>query len=186
MKEIFTKAVNTIENREKRDFMFYLTGLIPSYFWTVPASSSGKYHPITDLGEGGLVRHSLMVYRIALDLLESKQNTTIDRDDVIIAALMHDCCKQGYRESGKTCLLHPIYASELIRGLAEVYFDEIPLYIDRIISAIATHMGKWNTSKYEEGELPTPKTEFEMLLHEADYIASRKYVLYDNNYFDKL
>ena len=131
MKEIFVKAIDTIENREKRNFALYLTGLIPSYFWTIPASSSGKYHPITDLGEGGLVRHSLMVYRVALDLLESKQDTTIDRDDIIIAALFHDCCKQGYKENGQ-------------------------------------------------------KTEFEMLIHEADYIASRKYVLYDKDFFDNL
>ena len=186
MKEIFVNAIDTIENREKRNFALYLTGLIPSYFWTIPASSSGKYHPITDLGEGGLVRHSLMVYRVALDLLESKQNTTIDRDDTIIAALFHDCCKQGYKENGQTCFLHPVYASEMIMGLAECYFNEVPLYIDRIISAIATHMGKWNTSKYEEGELLTPKTEFEMLIHEADYIASRKYVLYDKDFFDNL
>jgi len=186
MKDTFMKVVNMIEDREKRDFMLYLVNFIPSYFWTIPASSSGKYHPITDLGEGGLVRHSLMVCKVALDLLDSKENTNIDKDDVIIATLMHDSCKQGYEENGHTCFLHPVYASEFVRGLAECYFDEVPLYVDKIISAIATHMGKWNTSKYEEGELLKPKTEFELLIHEADYIASRKYVLYDKDYFESL
>ena len=32
---------------------------LPDYFWHVPASSSGKYHPEYALGNGGLARHSL-------------------------------------------------------------------------------------------------------------------------------
>ena len=32
--------------------------LLPDYFFEVPASSTGKYHPSYSLGEGGLLRHT--------------------------------------------------------------------------------------------------------------------------------
>ena len=68
MKQLFEKVImNEIENEELRNFALYSANEIPNYFWEIPASSSGKYHPITDLGEGGLVRHPLMVCKVAID-----------------------------------------------------------------------------------------------------------------------
>ena len=42
---------------------------LPDYFFRVPASSTGKYHPRISLGEGGLLRHTQMAVQIAADLL---------------------------------------------------------------------------------------------------------------------
>ena len=36
----------------------YFEHVVPDYFWVMPASSTGKYHPDQDAGVGGLVRHS--------------------------------------------------------------------------------------------------------------------------------
>ena len=37
----------------------------PENFWTIAASSTGKYHPEYAAGEGGLIRHTKAVVRIA-------------------------------------------------------------------------------------------------------------------------
>ena len=46
MKQLFEKVImNEIENEELRNFALYSANEIPNYFWEIPASSSGKYHP---------------------------------------------------------------------------------------------------------------------------------------------
>ena len=35
-------------------------------FWTMPASTSGKYHPAHSLGQGGLIRHTRAVVLFAV------------------------------------------------------------------------------------------------------------------------
>lgn len=191
MRATFIKTIDTIKNEELREFAHFCIGNIPAYFWSIPASSSGKYHPVTDLGEGGLVRHSLMVYRIALDLLTQNDITdTTFCDMVKFAALFHDCCKAGAHNdpAPNTVHEHPTLAVILLSEIADSFqptkaLEEI---LAEICGAIETHMGRWTTSKYSSIELPTPETELEKLVHTADYIASRKYCLYDEEFFNNL
>ena len=152
---------------------------LPIYFWSVPASTSGKYHPITDLGDGGTLRHTEMTIIAALDLLRTEQfipETPENKDKVIIAALFHDSWKCGKDENGeKTVFEHPDLAAQFIFA-AFVDFD---FHMGAEISAaIAAHMGKWNRQYGKSNELLTPQTPFEKLIHIADYMAARKYTYY--------
>lgn len=190
MRATFIKAINTIENEELREFAYICADRIPKYFWSIPASSSGKYHPATDLGEGGLVRHSLMTYRVALDLLTQNDISDSTFCDVVkFATLFHDCCKAGRNDSPAPNTLHehPLYAVKLI---SSIYIDNYNASIGKMIRdicmAIITHMGRWTVSKYSSFELPKPQTALEKLVHTADYIASRKYCLYDEEFFNSL
>lgn len=194
MRATFEKAIDTIENEELREFAHFCTNYIPVYFWTIPASSSGKYHPITDLGEGGLVRHSLMTYKVGLDLLIQNDITNSNICDMVkFATLFHDCCKAGFQNEPvpNTPHEHPIYAASLINCIYLCLYNNnhnslIGKMIKSICMAIRTHMGRWTTSKYSSAELPTPETKLEKLVHTADYIASRKYCLYDEEFFNNL
>ena len=51
------ELVSSLIKTEKiREFVLnFLENEVPEYFKTIPASSSGKYHPASSLGEGGLV-----------------------------------------------------------------------------------------------------------------------------------
>lgn len=191
MRATFEKAIDTIENEELRAFAHFCADNIPTYFWTIPASSSGKYHPVTDLGEGGLVRHSLMVYRVALDLLT--QNDITDNtycDMAKFAALFHDCCKAGTQDepAPNTVHKHPTLAVILLSEFTMDFemTETLMSMLTKICMAIETHMGRWTTSKYSSIELPKPQTALERLVHTADYIASRKYCLYDEEFFNNL
>lgn len=191
MRAIFIKAIDTIENEELREFAHFCIDNIPAYFWKIPASSSGKYHPVTDLGEGGLVRHSLMVYRVGLDLLTQNDiKNTLFCDMVKFATLFHDCCKAGTQNEAapNTVHEHPTLAVILLSKIAASFqlTDAFRAILIEICEAIESHMGRWTASKYSPIKLPTPKTKLEKLVHTADYIASRKYCLYDEEFFNNL
>lgn len=173
-------AIDEINDIDNRRFARYLLDRVPDYFFIVPASSSGKYHPQNDLGEGGLVRHSISVLRMLEHLLEPEgyfDFTDEQKDLLKIAALFHDCMKSGtqeeYENNQRTKFLHPLYAANFIMTTAieNEYPYEKALFI---YDAVIAHMGQWNKNKNESGMLPTPTTMSQKVLHLADYLASRK------------
>ena len=106
-------------------------------------------------------------------LLASK--TGADITVVRLFALFHDCMKQG-RDGceGHTVFEHPILAAEFMEEHLKDYIDEENL--QEILGAVRTHMGKWTTSKYSSKTLEKPTTMFQKLVHNADYVASRKFI----------
>lgn len=183
-KTLFLAEVEKINDAKLKKVAKSIANKIPKYFWVIPASSSGKYHPACDLGDGGLVRHSIMVSRCAEDLVVSEmyiRDCEVNRDIARFAALFHDCMKNGpVKEDGTysdhTEFEHPRFASDFIREQLEAAKID-PLKIEMICGAIYTHMGKWCTDKYGKGKaLSKPRTDFEKLIHIADYVASRKYI----------
>lgn len=184
-KSIFNKELSMITNEEYRNFISQCLDNVPTYFWEIPASSSGKYHPSADLGEGGLARHTKACVQVGLDLLRSEQFIYEDddnRDVVIGALLLHDCIKNGFENNGQTEFLHPRYAYEFITDALnnENSLSDFTVYLIRLTRmCVKTHMGKWNTSKYSDDVLQTPNNDFQKLIHLADYIASRKYIVMD-------
>lgn len=151
---------------------------------TEPASSSGKYHPIADLGKGGLVRHSIMVAEVAKILMRSRPlyDSEYDREIVIASAILHDICKytKEPKEGEKlhTNFDHPIRAAVLVKKVGEELAQKGNLEgaikaSVRIGKNIMTHMSRWNTSKYEPGvELPLIQDEEQRIISDADLIAA--------------
>lgn len=179
-KSIFSKELSMITNEEYRNFISKCLDNVPIYFWEIPASSSGKYHPKADLGEGGLVRHTKACVQVGLDLLRSEQFLEDDeenRDIIIGALLLHDCIKNGFKNSGHTEFLHPQYAYYFITKILNygAYSEKVRSYAVLTRMCVKSHMGKWNTSEYSDVVLPTPTNDFQKLVHMADYIASRKW-----------
>lgn len=184
MKDQFITEVEQIKNEKLKRVAKKMVKDLPAYFWTEPSSSSGKYHPQCDLGEGGNVRHSIMVCRCAMDLVTSEmfvRDNDANRDLARVAALFHDGLKYGkVNEDGThlphTVFEHPRLAADFVREhLIEAKIDD--LTTNMICDAIYTHMGKWCVDKYGSAPaLSKPRTDFEKLIHIADYMASRKYI----------
>ena len=60
---MFSKEIESIVDDDLRKLATEVIACADNYFFTIPASSSGKFHPSFSLGEGGLVRHTkCMVY----------------------------------------------------------------------------------------------------------------------------
>lgn len=167
---IFETELNSIGNVSIRDIVRDLLGKAPRYFWTVPASSSGKYHPQYALGDGGLVRHVKAAVKFANNLAVIYDFLPIENDLAVAALLLHDLLKQGREDEGcHTVFDHPLLAAAFIEEQAPKAFSRL------VAPLVRTHMGQWTTSKYAPGiVLPKPSTALEKFVHECDYLASRK------------
>ncbi len=180
-KTIFNDILDTFENEDIKAFAGICLDTCPKYFWTVPAASTGKYHPATSLGDGGLVRHTISLCRFLTYMFEVEaikvQFTPRERDLLKIAGMMHDSRKSGtqaeYEHNKYTKFEHPLFAAEVIRDLKDsgIPNEEVEL----IAHAIESHMGIWNTNPKNPGVvLPVPSDKYQIILHLADYLASRK------------
>ena len=173
--EVFENELVYIENEDIRDSLRTMIEKIPDYFFTIPAASTGKYHPKYAQGEGGLVRHTKAAVRMAYELYGIYKFPQKTKDLIIMALVLHDSVKKGEEESKYTLFDHPLVAGEFIRK----YKDELKLTkedLEFVCSAIASHMGRFNTSDYSDVILPLPKTPEEKFVHMCDFLASRKVI----------
>lgn len=172
--------LNLIQNEQLKTLAQRLVSKLPDYFFTVAASSTGKYHPTYSLGTGGLLRHTKAAVRIAAELLRLEMYSSLKlvQDYIIIALILHDGWKHGhYNEDGTfsqwTKSGHSRICAEWLEkdciGLAS---NEVLNYI---ASLILTHMGQWNMD-YKTGGCfaPKPATQEQCFVHLCDYLASRK------------
>lgn len=179
---MFEKEIDHIKNDTVRELAKEGVSLIPDYFYHVPASSSGKYHPQYALGDGGLYRHVQAAVAIAKMLFTIHDFSEIEQDLIIVSLILHDGWKQGYDGSdSKTWHIHPIVASDVLRVSLLGEDDEVErnFFLKVICSNIASHMGQWTTSANDPTVLPTPETEMEKFVHLCDYIASRRQLEYN-------
>lgn len=184
-KVIFERELNLIKNQEVRRFAEYCIDRLPQYFYSIPASSTGKYHPEYSLGQGGLVRHVKAAVKIAEDLMSLRQNKDMREtpnaeyqvwDIVIVALLLHDGFKSGFVQERYTRFDHPtLMAGKIYEWSKDCeYISEN--FVKHVASAVASHMGEWNTNPYTDKVLPLPETEIQKFVHMCDYLASRKYL----------
>lgn len=159
----------------------------PNYFWEVPASSSGKYHPDSSLGFMGLIRHVKAVFRISEEILDNNTYTghfehwTSDDLDLIRGAiLLHDSAKQGdganNNAPGSTVHEHPVLVRTTCMPSDSVMNSNpmFPEWWDTMCTMLESHMGEWNTRNNSKVVLPLPTTPAQKHIHLCDYIASRK------------
>ena len=175
--DYFKREYNYIKDDKKREDIKYLVSNLPDYFFEIPASSSGKYHPSFAQGQHGLVKHTKVAVRIAYDLfMINDMFSEEDKDLIIMALIMHDGLKKGLEEEEYTRFDHPLLVSKLIMEHAK----ELKMDIDqvrRICMMIESHMGEWTYDSYNKKEvLPKPRTAEQRFVHMCDYLASRKFV----------
>lgn len=165
----------------------YFIKKVPDYFWEIPASSSGKYHPTFDNVKGGLINHTIMCCEIALELFRLDMFNCDIQDgsflNILIALIIHDSFKSGYTDTKHTIYAHPSIAADEFFDTFNWYlknYDEInnntitggakidlTQTVKEISSLIQTHMGQWFRD--------VPTTSEQKFVHLCDYIASRKF-----------
>ena len=177
--KLLKTEIDQIKDERLRNNLEIIVSNLPDYFFTIPASSTGKYHPSFSLGNGGLLRHSKVAFKIAIELLNTSTFSTDfsekDRDLILMSILVHDGLKKGKIEEKYTRFDHPILMANYIIELK----DKLSLNeeeINFIHDAIISHMGEWNTNPYSKVILPIPETKYQKFVHLCDYLASRKFL----------
>lgn len=174
---MFKKELAKIKSERLKEFAEYALKLLPEYFWVIPASSSGKYHPASSLGKGGLVRHTKAALKIAEELFpfvtlgEFNEN---EKDLIRISLLLHDGLKSGFTQQDHTVHEHPLLVVELLNQHREIWEMLFVQEIQFIMAGIQSHMSSWNTSERSDVILPLPATQAQIFIALCDYLSARK------------
>lgn len=180
------KEIDYINNPRYKASLVKLIELIPDYFFTLQAASTGKYHPSFTLGEGGLLRHTKAAVRIAVELFSNEclsgAYSKNEKDLMIIAIIMHDTVKYGIPKETYCRFDHPILAANFIEeNKAILEFNDKE--IEFLKTVISSHMGPWTTNYYSSVVLPRPDNRFQKMVHMCDFLSSRKFldIKFDEN-----
>lgn len=178
--DVFRKEVGYIKNSDYAKSCEKLILLLPDYFFEIPASSTGKYHPNYALGDGGLVRHTKVVVKIANELLYNNKIiggdfTDNEKDLIIVALILHDGLKSGINHNRYTLFEHPLLISKFIKeNKTSLNFTDSE--IELLTSIVEAHSGEWTTNNYSDVVLPKPITKYQKMAHLCDFLASRKFI----------
>lgn len=161
--------------------------LVSTDFFDAPAST--QYH---ESFVGGLVMHSVEVYNQIIDLATLPQFVSVDLNDAIIVALVHDWCKidlyESYQRNVKNELTGQWDKVTAFRrnqkgiclghGVSSMFLASkfMPLKSEMAL-AIRWHQGRWNVCREEMNELQmaNEKCPIVHLIQFADQLAITEY-----------
>lgn len=176
--EVFKTELGYIKNPKIREFTEkVLLEIVPDYFFVIQPSSTKKYHPPQTHVEGGLIIHTRMAVKMAMEMFDFKRKEYDDnmKDCIISALILHDTFKNGNKNSKYTVADHPLVAVNEIKANKKVcsILDKETLNI--ILDGILCHMTKWNKDYRSKKEvLPLPSKTYQTFIGLCDYIVSRK------------
>ncbi len=179
--EYFKEELSLIINPAIKNFVKECLKEAPDYvFEDCPSSSSGRFHPISELSSDGTLLHSRRIFAVAYDLCRAL-DCEDQRDEVLASCLLHDMMKQGKEKgSGHTVREHPqLAADELV---ARVYKEKFKDFLDREVALriyynVAHHYGLW--TKRETRKPLKDYTMSELCVFLSDYISSKRFIHID-------
>ena len=174
--KVFEGLLNNFETNEIRDYSADMIKEIPDYIFTIPSSTSLKFHNKTQCQSHGQIFHILMFaevmnYVLGLEYVTEKTNER-QRDCLRCTPIFHDAIKCGLNGSQYTVHEHPMLAGEWIRNTS-VEHDvdaDTKAYITRLCES---HSGEWTSTKRSKTVLPKPENDEQFFVHMCDYLASR-------------
>lgn len=174
----FAPELGLIFDEGIREFTRLCITSAPDYFFLdCPASSSGKYHPIDELGADGTILHTKKVCTVAYVLCRGL-NCESRRDEIIAACIIHDLRKQGKTKTGHTARNHPQLAAELVDEVQDATRILSRESYTIIRNCVGYHYGLWSSGDWKK---PLDKfTPEEMCVYLSDYIASKREVKVDH------
>lgn len=149
LKDSFCDLLRSVGRPHTEDLIAALDGI---GFFLSPASRHDHL-----CHEGGLLEHSINVYRVATllanDMRHFRNDMPVSKNSIVVASLLHDVCKAGrYR-------LRPdgVYEKDYSRftaghGEASVIWllqQDYPLSDEEVL-AIRWHMGPWHVAANDE------------------------------------
>ncbi len=174
---IFAAELELIFDDDIREFTKLCVINAPDYFFTdCPASSSGKYHPISELGPDGTMLHTKKVFTLAYELCRGL-GCENNRDMILSACIIHDLRKQGLYKTGHTTKNHPDLGAKLVDEVQEgtqILNEESHNIIK---NCVGFHYGPWSVNPWKKSlNNYTPE---ELCIYISDYVSSKRFVEID-------
>ena len=174
---IFSPMLKDFETEEMKAYFMDMVAEIPDYIFTMPSSTSGKYHNATQCKPHGQIYHAIMFaeimnYRLALKGNMEKFKSPAQRDAMRCVPFFHDAIKCGLNGSTYTVHEHPMLAGQWVRE-TKVEHDIDEKIKEAIARMCERHSGEWTSSKKSKVVLPEPENAMELFVHECDILSSR-------------
>ncbi len=174
----FKEELEGIFNKKVREFTKLCVTQSPDYFYAdCPSSSTGKYHPLDELGADGVLIHTKKVYTMAYELVKG-MDCEASRDIVLAAAIIHDLRKQGLTRGGHTDMRrHCALAADLVEEVQEATELLTEEHYNMLRNCVGYHLGPWS---YEPWRKPLSEyTAEELTLYISDFTVSKRFVQVD-------
>lgn len=172
--EIFSDILRQINNQQIRDFTIECLKLADPILETIPASTTGKYHPPEACQSGGLVYHIRRACHFAGMFMNAYkfEHTDIKGDILYSALLLHDIGKKSHEEYKKDRWAYPFHPQNAVK-IISAKKDMLPEKVFNVIaSCVLTHMGVFGV---KEAKKPIETFTFlELAVYQCDYLSSRK------------
>lgn len=180
----FENQLKLIKDQTLRTVITNYVAGQPKYKMVKATSSTGKYHPAWQNGEGGNGRHTKNVVKV-LQVYE-RAYPNLRWDEVYAAAILHDMAKYQSETDEHTNSNHPIIESKYLLSFAETMKRmDRKLYkkLKFIAHLVKWHDGRFNceyadrekiNANYTKGLFGKMKYTEAHLLHLADMISANK------------
>lgn len=174
---VFEPLSRNFETEEFKNYYMDMVAEIPDYIFTMPSSTSGKFHNATQCQMYGQVYHAYMFDSILNHRLRLKGNkelysTPEERDAMRCVPVFHDAVKCGWNGSKYTVQDHPMLAAQWVID-TKVEHDIPREYKKMIADMCESHSGEWNKSRAGQILMSEPRNHREFFIHECDILASR-------------
>ena len=175
--KVFKFLANSFETESIKNYYMDMVAELPDYTFTMPASTSGKFHNTTQCQKHGQLYHVYMFHSILNHRLRLKGNRNIystpeERDCMRCIPALHDAFKSGVIYSGHTVQDHPILAAKWVLE-TEVKNDIPQEYKQMIADMCEAHSGEWNKDSSGNVIMSEPRNMRELFIHECDILSSR-------------
>lgn len=176
-KAVFKELLDKFETEKMRLYCEDMIELIPDYIFTIPSSTSIRFHNATQCKPHGQIYHIMMFGKIMNYLLDLKCNqekfsSPTQRDAMRCIPIFHDALKCGHEQAEYSVHDHPMLAGAWVRE-THVEHDIEDSIKERIARMCERHSGSFTTSKHSDVVLPEPENEMEIFCHECDVLSSR-------------
>jgi len=176
-RKVFSLLADKFETDEIRNYYLDMCEEIPDYIFTMPSSTSGKYHNPKQCERFGQLYHifmfaSILEHLLRLEHIKEFVKSPTARDLMRCVPAFHDAIKCGWNGSQYTVQDHPMLAHDWVLS-TKVEHDIDDKMKKFIADMCAAHSGEWNKNKKGKEIMPKPRNEFEKLIHECDILASR-------------
>ena len=176
-KKVFEPLSRNFETDLFKNYYMDMVVEIPTYIFTMPSSTSGKFHNAKQCETYGQIYHvymfdSILNHRLRLKINKQLYPTPEERDAMRCVPAFHDAIKCGWNGSRYTVQDHPVLAEQWVMNTTVDH--NIPEEYKKMIADMClTHSGEWNKSRSGNVIMPEPRNQREFFIHECDILASR-------------
>lgn len=182
MIQLLKDYINKIDDQLVKSAVIKMMECAPRYYWSTPASSTGKYHPSYATGPDGLQKHTVAGMHFVIELSRTYRLNQLEIDLCLAAMVLHDTTKYGVKDEMDYSYfnVHPYtvrsyYDNPKERPTLKHCIEGLKQreLWNTIMKCVECHMGSIDNGEWNPMGLK-PENKLETIVHLSDFLASRK------------